>query len=776
MVASLSNPAAPNPSKLMAQLRMMPDQQLVQYAQMHKNDPYIFPMAFQESNTRKQMRAAQYPQAAQAPKVVDQDLQEMAAQTPQVAQALPEEQGIGTLSAPNMQNMAGGGIVAFEDGGQVPGYAKGKYVKPELPPDLYNYIVEQAKLNNVDPKIALAIADAERGTDVNEANKRSTAKGIFQITDQPYKGAGGDPAKRDDPYENIRVGTKLLGQNAQILRNLNKREPTPGELYATHFLGSTTGSKLLFTDPNTPVKDFLRSNNSEKMTEKILASNPEVLGGNKTVGDVRNWADKTVTKFLPVVPVATAVAAPEVKKSAPAPAPVNPAIDQIPGQSVKAPPAKNAGITALSREDVINQIPGQTVKAPAAKPEETGILSPGWFEQKAENMGLSKDVGRNVFNTLMAPTPAAPITTLPKASSSGLGLAALGERIYNKIVPPAGMSQKEIAALRAETEAAKAAEIAQAAQLPQRLTPPAQVLEQGAEVIPVTQAGEATVQSAADLEKARLANQAADQLAASQRAAQLTQEASKLPSLAERLQQASYLRESDEAARLMARARAATSAKTAAQTSEGLAAIAPTTEELTADNTTANKYPPGIMGGATLPTVEEGIVSALKDKTEEPANIPTDEKTGGTDWNRLMLQMGLHLMAGKSPNALTNVGEAGLGTLAMQQAEAKALSDIETKKSEAEYRKKMGEYYGESAASIARGAKEKNLQLEAEKLIAQEISKDKFLNMPGQEAARDARERQMRATIYRQLGIEPTMAAGAPDSLGGFKILGSRPS
>lgn len=116
----ISSPTAPNPNKLMAQLRMMPDQQLVQYAQMHKNDPYIFPMAFQESNTRKQMRAVQNAQAAPAPKVVDQNLQEM-------AQPMIEEQGIAALPAPNMQNMAGGGIVAFDDGGEVPGYAGGVF-------------------------------------------------------------------------------------------------------------------------------------------------------------------------------------------------------------------------------------------------------------------------------------------------------------------------------------------------------------------------------------------------------------------------------------------------------------------------------------------------------------------------------------------------------------------------------------------------------------------------------------------------------------------------
>jgi hypothetical protein len=58
-----------------------------------------------------------------------------------------------------------------------------------------------------------------------------------------------------------------------------------------------------------------------------------------------------------------------------------------------------------------------------------------------------------------------------------------------------------------------------------------------------------------------------------------------------------------------------------------------------------------------------------------------------------MLKMGLHLMAGKSPNMLTNIGEAGLGTLAMQQAEDKS-------KSEAEYRRAMGRYYARPSAAI----------------------------------------------------------------------------
>jgi hypothetical protein len=77
---------------------------------MHKDDPYIFPMAFAESNARKQARAAQQAQAMgqPQPKVVDQDLMAMA----------PEDSGIGALAAPNMQHMADGGIAGYADGGE----------------------------------------------------------------------------------------------------------------------------------------------------------------------------------------------------------------------------------------------------------------------------------------------------------------------------------------------------------------------------------------------------------------------------------------------------------------------------------------------------------------------------------------------------------------------------------------------------------------------------------------------------------------------------------
>jgi hypothetical protein len=100
-----------------SQLRMMDDRTLQKYAAMHKSDPYIFPLAFQESQNRQKIRMSGQAQMGgqEMPKVNDAALMAMAPQD-----ALPEEQGIGRLPAPNMQGMADGGIAGYGDGDDVP--------------------------------------------------------------------------------------------------------------------------------------------------------------------------------------------------------------------------------------------------------------------------------------------------------------------------------------------------------------------------------------------------------------------------------------------------------------------------------------------------------------------------------------------------------------------------------------------------------------------------------------------------------------------------------
>lgn len=109
-----------NVQALTQTLSAMPLNQLQQYAQLHRNDPYVVTMALSIANQKKQAMAAQQGQAGMQPqpKVVDSEIAQMA------PQAMPEGTGIGQLPAGNM-NFADGGIVGYADGGDVERYQSG---------------------------------------------------------------------------------------------------------------------------------------------------------------------------------------------------------------------------------------------------------------------------------------------------------------------------------------------------------------------------------------------------------------------------------------------------------------------------------------------------------------------------------------------------------------------------------------------------------------------------------------------------------------------------
>lgn len=106
--------------------------QLAQYMQQHKNDPYMMSLA---SSVNAMFNKAQLqPKGGQRPTVVDQAIAQMGSPPPVSpmpqgqAQAMPEDTGIAQIPANNLKNMAEGGIVAFGNGGDVPGFAKGVYI------------------------------------------------------------------------------------------------------------------------------------------------------------------------------------------------------------------------------------------------------------------------------------------------------------------------------------------------------------------------------------------------------------------------------------------------------------------------------------------------------------------------------------------------------------------------------------------------------------------------------------------------------------------------
>jgi hypothetical protein len=73
------------------------------------------------------------------------------------------------------------------------------------------------------------------------------------------------------------------------------------------------------------------------------------------------------------------------------------------------------------------------------------------------------------------------------------------------------------------------------------------------------------------------------------------------------------------------------------------------------------------------------------------AEIPKKEQ-GGFGYEDLLM-FGLNLMAGQSPNALTNVGTAGIAALSARQAKAKAETENRKSEAESDYYKARGEAY-----------------------------------------------------------------------------------
>jgi hypothetical protein len=112
---------------------LQPDSALQQYAQLHKNNPYILSLAKSESDRRKSLRTAAQGNPGQMPTVADREIAGMATPvmtgsggtlqtgyggpviTGMASGGLPEDQGIAQLPTPNMQRMADGGIAGYED-------------------------------------------------------------------------------------------------------------------------------------------------------------------------------------------------------------------------------------------------------------------------------------------------------------------------------------------------------------------------------------------------------------------------------------------------------------------------------------------------------------------------------------------------------------------------------------------------------------------------------------------------------------------------------------
>jgi hypothetical protein len=735
-----------NPSldSVLAKLAVMNTDQLKAFAEQHQDDMVMLGAAQAVHAKRAEYaQKANAPQGGQAPPVNQQVVQGMdpVPQMPQGGQGmppqgmppqggqgmppqgmppqgmppqgmppqgdqLPEQQGIAQLPAPNIENMAGGGIVAFADGGYtdedmmnagepvvrmadggVPGYNAGG-----LPTDLEEYINEQARINSIPPAALRAVIQAESGGNIGAQSKTSSAQGLMQLINRTFTKGGGDPEKRKDPFENIRVGAKVLGEDAASLRKQLNRDIAPEELYATHVLGRGTGSRLLQADPNITMAQALKAADPEN-ADSIISSNSKLFGnGNKTVGEVMQTFS---TKMNSAVPIGTAQAGEMPRPAAP---------------------------------NLASQIPGQRMQAPASTYDQQN----SYFGRLADKIGIPQEYQRNIANTLNATSGfTSPINTVNRAvGTTSKALEATPEMIAN---------------------AQRAKQIAET----QRLT--MQPAKAGLEALDeASQATRAAAEAARrargveqDVQAARAAEQSVDAANMTSKIARTTEEGIAAIPNAQAL----------NAAKLATASKALAGTQLAEEKVKGFFAEAPQPKVNGTENQSAAETA-RLLRQNQLPEVPKpsDVLAATKEV------VPAKERKGFDNEDILML--GLNLMANKSPRFLSALGEAGIQTLTSKKEREKAATDLEYKDIMKKYYGSLGAKAEADASFIASGEKgrmadrQKAAALIENDLAAFRKTMEGSMAQPGAEAAK---RRELTNYYFGLFGIDvpATMASTA---------------
>jgi hypothetical protein len=240
--------------------------------------------------------------------------------------------------------------------------------------ELADKIRAAAQAKGIDPEVALAIARAESSNNPAAQAKGSTAGGLFQVVDKTWKEFGGNPKKKLDADENIRVGTDIIAKNTQTLKAFLNRDPKPAEIYAAHYFGPSGAKTFLAADPATPIVDILG--------KAAVKANPNLQG--KTAGQV-------LAQLETKMGGKAAAPAPAVSRETPAPTPAEEIME----------PALRSGMTA---------------QAPAPTPDKLAALGPGYQAALAlsfladtdekEDRDIDREPG--VAEKWLAEQPAAP--------------------------------------------------------------------------------------------------------------------------------------------------------------------------------------------------------------------------------------------------------------------------------------------------------------------------------------------------------------------------------
>ena len=150
-------------------------------------------------------------------------------------------------------------------------------------------IKRASDMTGVDFGYLMAMAEKESSFNPNAKAKTSSAKGLFQFTDDTWEGVrkkypqyGIGPNDQFDPEKNALMAALLTKENQKALQRVGVSNPTPTDLYLAHFAGASGAAKLIKAPDNALAKDV--------MSAKAVQANRSIVfdksGQPKTVAEV----------------------------------------------------------------------------------------------------------------------------------------------------------------------------------------------------------------------------------------------------------------------------------------------------------------------------------------------------------------------------------------------------------------------------------------------------------------------------------------------------------
>jgi len=699
-------------SNISDNLAMMPDPALQQFAQMHKQDPYMVSLALSESNRRKKMRTAARGQAGSMPqpKVVDAAIQGMQP-APMVAQTrLPENQGIAQLPTPNIKTLADGGIAGYEDDQE--GMATGGMG------GMFNFAQQS------EPVVRMAgggMAGYIPGYK-NTGAVNSAFEDAFRTTLRFEGGYVADDAGKGPSNFGI---NKSANPDVDI-KNLTEEKAR--EIYKKRFWDVIGGDALAAKDPAFAKVAFdtavnIGVNKTKRLITDAKGDSAALLGMRQQHYDnlvkanpekfapyEKGWRNRVASLATSIIPSAEAGTLP----SKPAAAPVD---------------------TSLAA-----QIPGQSRQAPASTYDQQN----SYFGRLADTMGIPQEYQRNIGNTMNALSGfTSPINTANRA---------------------VGQASK---ALEATPEMIAKAEQAKRVAETQRLLPPAKVgLEALDEASQATRAAAEAARRARGVEQDVQAAKAAEQ---SVDAANLT---SKIARTTEEAIAAGPNARAIDASKLATASKTLAGNQLAEEKVKGLFADNKRPEVDNTENQSAAETARLLRQNELVETAPKpsDVLAATKEA------VPAKERKGFGNDDLLML--GLSLLASKSPNFMTALGEAGIQTLGAKREREKAETDLEYKDIMKKYYGSLGSKAEADAKNLEAGTKyNAQARQQATENIAREMQKwySTLGGMNPTPQEEEAKRNSLARQYFPLAGLEVPATIGSPAPSAGFKVLGSRP-